>query len=144
MASSPYGGQQKHPRKILNAVSAKHNTSPVLIGIVATYPPCGPNASLQVANKHYSSSPGLVGQTQKLEAVFDGKFPDDLDSTSISSKVIGHKISNGSSGDLYTRFRMNFADDTVKNQTPQFMNLGLSTINAFYESSALINPTTII
>ena len=79
-----------------------------------------------------------------MYAVIDVNFPNDLDYASILSNIIGHKLSDGSRGDLYTRFRMNFADDTVKNQTPQFMNLGLSTINAFYESSALINPTTII
>ena len=53
-----------------------------------------------------------------MDAVVDEKFPSDLDSVSISSKVIGHKISDGSSSDLYTLCRMNFAADTVQNQTP--------------------------
>ena len=48
---------------ILNADSVKDDPSPVLIGIVATSPPCGLNASLQVGNKHQSNFPDLVGQT---------------------------------------------------------------------------------
>ena len=45
-------------------------------------------------------SSGLGGNTQNLDAVVDENFPNDLDSASIFSKVIGHKLSNGSSDDL--------------------------------------------
>ena len=84
-----------------------------------------------------------IGQTNpKLDAVVDGKLPDDLDSASISSKLIGHKLSDSSSRDLYTRCRMNFTADPVQNQTPQFMDLGYSTINALYERSGLITRAT--
>ena len=48
-----------------------------------------------------------VGNTQKMYAVVDGNLPDDLDSLSIFSKVIGHKLSDGSRDDLYLRCRMN-------------------------------------
>ena len=39
--------------------------------------------------------PGLGRNTQKLDAVVDGKFPDDLYSASIFSKLIGNKLSDG-------------------------------------------------
>ena len=132
------------PGGIPRAISIIEHPSPFLIGIVANYPPCGLNASQQVANKRQSASPALVGHTQKLDAVVDGKFPDDMYSASIFIKVTSHKISNGSSGDLYTRCRMNFVADSVQTQTPQIMDMGFSTINALDESSGISNPATII
>ena len=89
------------PGDIHNSDSIENSSSPVLIGIFSTSSPCGLNASLQVANKRQSTSPTLVKNGQKLDAVIDGKLPDDLDAASVFSKVIGHKPSNGSSGDLY-------------------------------------------
>ena len=95
---------------------------------------------LQVANKRQSTSPGLVGQTTKVDVVIDINLRNALDSASIFSKLIGHKISHGSIGDLYTRCRMNFAADPVQTQTPQFMNLGFSTINALDKIIGLSTP----
>ena len=69
--------------------------------------------SLQVANKQKSTYPTLVGNTQKFDAVVDRNLTNDLDSASISSKVIGHKLSHGYIGDFYLCFRMKFADDVV-------------------------------
>ena len=126
------------PGDIRNAVSEVEPKSPFLIGIVATSPPCGINTIRQVENKWQSTSPGLVGQTPKLDAVVDGKLPDDLDSASIPSKRIGHKLSDSSIGDLYMRCKMNFTADPVQTQTPQFMDLGYWTINALDKSSGLI------
>ena len=88
------------------------------------------------------SPPALVWNTQKLDAVVDGKLPDDLDSASILIKVIGHKLSDGSCSDLYLRFRMNFAADVVQTQTPTFMDMGFSTINVLDESSVLSTLVT--
>ena len=87
---------------------------PFLIAIVSTSLSCGFNTSQQVANKWQFPSPVLVGQTQKLDAVVDGKFPNDLEYASIFRKVIGHKLSDGYNGDLYTPFRVNIVDDSVQ------------------------------
>ena len=100
--------------------------------------------SQEFGNKRESTSPGLVGQYQKLDAVIDVKLPDDLDLTSIFIKIINHKLSYGSIGDLYTRCKMKFAADTVQTQTSQFMDLGFFTINILDEISGLSTPTTII
>ena len=88
------------PFNIGHAVKIKDYPSLVLIVIFATSLPCGLNKILQVANKQKSTSPALVRNTQKLDAVVGEILANDLDSASIFSKVIGHKLSNGPSGDL--------------------------------------------
>ena len=74
--------------------------------------------------------PRLGQKRPKLDTLVDIKFPNDLYSAFIFSKIISHKLSNGSSGDLYLRFRMNFVDNLVQSQAPKFMNLGFLAINA--------------
>ena len=88
------------PCDVLNDVSVEHSTYPFLIGIVATSPPCGLIGSLQVTKKRQSTSPGLGRNTQKLDAVVVGNFPNDLDYASIFSKVIGYKLYDISIRDL--------------------------------------------
>ena len=78
--------------------------------------------------------------TPKLDAVVDGKLTDDLDSASIFSKVIGYKLSDGYSRDLYLHCRMNFANDLVQTQDPHFMDMGVLSINTLNESGVLGNP----
>ena len=68
--------------------------------------------------------------------------PIDLDSASIFIKVTGHKISNGSSNELYSRCRMNFANDPVQNQAPHFMDLGIPVMNTLNQSGVLSTPVT--
>ena len=86
----------------------------------------------------------MVRKYQKLNAVVERIFSDDINSTSIFSKVIGDKLFDSSSGDLYTRCRMNFLADPVQTQTLKFVDLGFSTINEFDETSDLSSPATII
>ena len=113
-----------------------------MLEIVSTSPPCGLNVSHQVENKRKSTSAGLVRQNQRLDTVVDIKLTNDLDYASISIKVIGHKLYDSSIGDFYMRCRMNFAVDPVQTHTPQFMDLGFSTINALAESSGPSTPDT--
>ena len=139
---SSMGVDGSTPGYILNVVIIVELSFPVLIGIVVTSPPWVINVSQDFGNKWRSTSPGLVGQSQKFYAVVDRKLPNNLNSTSIFSKVIGNKLSDGSRGDLYTRFRMNFAADPVQTQIPQFIYLGFSIINALDEGSGLSTPAT--
>ena len=101
------------PGNIGHAVNVKHAPSPAFIVIVATSPPCGLDGILQVANKWQFTSLALVGNTQNFDAVIDRNFHYDLDSASISGKVIGHKLSGGSIYDLYLRCRMKFVAGVV-------------------------------
>ena len=130
------------PGDVCSAVIVKHAHSTVLIVIVSTSSPFGLIGILYVANKRQSTSPVLGGNTQKLDAFIDGNLPDDLNSASIFSKVIGHKRSNGSSSDLYSRFRINFENDLVQTQAPHFIDMGLPAINTFNESCVLGTPGT--
>ena len=122
------------PGDMGHIVSIGYYPSLVLIEIVATFPPCGLRGSLQVGKKRKSTSIGLGGNIQKLD--------NDPDSASIFSKVIGNKIFNSSSDDLYLRCSMKFARDIIQTQAPQFMDLGLPAINTLYESGVLGTPTT--
>ena len=110
--------------------------------VVGTSPPSGLNGILYISNKRQSTSLALFGDTQKLDAVVDRKLPDDLDSASIFSKVVWHKLSNSSRYELYLRCRMKLAADVVQTQTPQLMDLGLPTIKILDERGVLGTPDT--
>ena len=51
------------PGDMSHVVSVKYSPSPVLIGIVATYPPCGLIRILRVTKKRQSTSLDLAGNT---------------------------------------------------------------------------------
>ena len=96
----------------------------------------------EIGNKWKSTFPDLVRQSKKLDPGIDGKLPDDINSMPIFSKIIGHKLSDGSTKGLYIRCRMNFDYDPVKTQNPQFMDLGFLNITQLDEISGLITPAT--
>ena len=127
---------------IHNAIRVKHNTSSVLIGIVGTSPTCGLNGSLYVVNKQHASSRGLVRKNPKIGNCCWRKVAQWYRFCVHFSKVIGPKLSNISSGDLYSLCRTKFTDYPVQTQAPKFMNLGLLAINAFDEISSLSTPAT--
>ena len=132
------------PSDIVNAIGIVETSSPVIIVIIGTAPPCGLNLIQDVGDIQQSTSPGLVRQFQKLDAVLDRKFPDNRDSMSISRNIINYKISDSSSCYLYTRCRMNLTADPVQPHTPAFVDLGIATIYALDEGSGISIPITII
>ena len=128
------------PGDIFNSVRVVEHPSSLLIGIVPTSPPYGLNASHQIANRRQSASPSLFGQTQNWRLSLTKNLTNDINSESIFRKVVGHKLFDSSSGDLYMRCRMNFMANPVQIQTPQFTDLGFSTTNTLDESSGLSTP----
>ena len=74
------------PGNISKAIGIVETSSPVLIGIIGTAPPCGINLCHEVGDKWQSTFPGLVRKSQKLDVVVDGKLPNNLDLTSIFSE----------------------------------------------------------
>ena len=60
----------------------------------------------------------------------------------IFAEVLGDKISHNSIRGLYMRCRMKLTADPVNIPKPQFMDLGISTINALDKSASLWNPAT--
>ena len=83
------GVDGSNPGGIDNDIEIIETYPPVLIGIIETYPPCGLNLSQEAGDIRQSTSPGLVRQSQKLDATVDGNFSDNRYLTSIFSKVIG-------------------------------------------------------
>ena len=79
-----------------------------------------------------------------MDAIVDEKFTNDLDSASIFSKVIGQKLPEGSSYDLYSCCRMKFKNDVVQTQTPYLMDLGLPDINTLNESGVPGTSSTML
>ena len=69
--------------------------------------------------------PRLGKTIPKIDAVIDGILSDNEDVTSIFSKVIGDKLSDGSSRYLFKRCSMNLMEDPVQTHTPQFVDLGV-------------------
>ena len=63
-------------------------------------PDNGHSGSLQVFNKRQSTVSDKTGDTPKLDTSVDRKFPENWDSTSIFSKLIGRELTHGSSADL--------------------------------------------
>ena len=106
--------------------------------------PFGLSGSLRVAKKRQSTPPTVVRNSQNLDVIVDGNLPDDQDYASIFSKVIGHKLSNGSRDDLYFCYRMNFKSDVVQTEAPQFVDLEIPAINTLHESGVLGTPATSI
>ena len=132
------------PGSIDNYIGIVEMSSPDLIVVIGVAPPCGLNLSQEVGNKQQSTSPSLVRQYQKLDAAVDKHFSDNCNLTSIFSKVISEKNSDGSRQDIYTHCRMDLTEDPVQTQTPQFVDLGLPTINSLDEGSGISTPPNII
>ena len=124
------GVDRSTPGNIGNYIGIFETSSPYLIGIIVTVPPCSLNLSQEVGNIRKSTSPELVRKYHKLDAAADRKFSDNRNVTSIFSKIIGDKISNSSSQDIYMHCRMNITANPVQISTPQFVDLGILTINA--------------
>ena len=58
------------------------------------------------------------------------------------SKLIGNKLSNKSSADVYSRCWMNFTRDEVLTISPNFMNMGLLSVHASDELGFFSIPAT--
>ena len=77
-----------------------------------------------------------------MDTAFDRKFPDDQDSASVFSKVIGCELSHISCADIYSRCWMEFASNVVQTEAPQFIDLGLPAVSTSDEFGILGNPAT--
>ena len=84
------------PSYTCNDIGILEPSSPVLIEIVGTAPYFSLSVSQEVGDKRQSTSPGLVTQSQKLDAVIHVKLSDYHDLASIFIKVIIDKLSYSS------------------------------------------------
>ena len=72
------------------------------------------------------------------------KLTNAQDYASIFSKVIDCELTYGSIADLYLRCWMGFANNVVLTKAPQLMDLGILSINTWYELGILGTPATMI
>ena len=118
--------------------------SPVLIVGTIVSPACGIGRSLGVLNKQQSKPPSVSRNIRNFNASVDGNLDNDGYSTSIFIKAIGFKLPNSLSDHIYLRFRMNFTSNAVGTKAPNFVNLGILSVNPSDEFNTFVTPTTII
>ena len=92
-------------------------------------------------NIRQSTSPDLR-QPNNFDTSINQKISYNLVAPPIFSGVLGDKLSNSSSRDLYTRCRMNLAEYLFNIPAPKFVDLGLSAINALDKSASLWTSDT--
>ena len=96
-----------------------------------TASPCGLKMIPKIDDIWQSATLDLR-KSNKLDAVIDEKFPDNLVAPSIFTEVMSYKLSKSYIRDLYTRCRTNLA--------PQFVDLGIPTIDALDKGASIWNP----
>ena len=111
------------------------------IPIGATVTPCAPNVIPKIENVWQSATPYL-GKSNKLDTSIDGKFTNNLVAPPIFTELHCEKLSDSSIQDLYTHCQMNLAEDIFNIPAPQFVDLGISTINALDKGFSLWTPAT--
>ena len=82
-----------------------------------------------------SSADPLDASTTRISSKHSASLP-------ISSKVIGSKFTNESITDVYARGQRNTMSDAVLSKIPNFMDLGLLSVNTTDELGFVFAPTT--
>ena len=113
------------------------------IPIGTTAPPRGINLSPNIYDIRKSTTPYLR-KSNKLETSIDGHFTNNMIAPPIFTDVICEKLSDSSSQDIYTLYWLNLLADPVNIPAPQFVDLGISTIDALGKGASLWTPATIV
>ena len=130
------------PGNIGHTFGIRKNSSPALIGTIGTTaPPCGLNLSPDIDNIWQSATPYLI-KSNIFDISIDLQFTNNMVAPPIFTEVISDKLSDSSIQDLYMHCSLNLAEDPVNIPAPQFVDLGLSTINALDKGASLWTPTT--
>ena len=108
-----------------------------------TVPPCGLNVSPKIDDIRQSATP-YWRKSNKLDSAIDGNFPNNMVALPIFTDVICDKISDSSRWDLYRLRWMNLVTDPVNIPAPQFVYLGLSTIDTLHKDTSIWTPATSI
>ena len=115
-------------------------TTPVRIGTGILFSPTR-MGSQDIDSPRRSIVPQEVRNAKPLETSIDGIYFKHRDPVLTRSKEIGSKFSNESISDVYLRCRMNLARDTVLTKSPNFMDLGLSSVHTTDELGSIFIPT---
>ena len=89
-----------------------------------------------------SIGPQELRGAQPLETFINIIYAKHRDPAPTWSKVISHKVSDESRSDVYLRCWMNLTHDAVFSESPNFVNLGLSSVHTLDELGSIFIPTT--
>ena len=92
--------------------------------------------------RQYTST--YLRKSNKLNTSVIRQLANNLVASPIFVEVLGEKLSNSSNRDLYMHCRMSLAIDTVNTPAPQFVEMGLLTINSLDISTSIWTPATIV
>ena len=130
------------PGIIGHACGISETSSLDLIGIIgATASPYGLNKIQKIWNIWKSIFLDLR-HSNKLDTSINQKFTNNMVAPPVFDEVLGDKLSNSSVRDLYMRCIINLVADSVNLPAPQFVDLGLSTINVLNKGDSLCTPAT--
>ena len=116
-------------------------TTPVRIGTGPSVPPISIRIQ-DIEGPRRSVIPQEVSNVDPPDASINRISSKNRDPTPTWSKVIGRKFANKSIADVYPRSRMNFASDTVLSKSPNFMDLGMLSVNTTDNLGSVFAPTT--
>ena len=122
-------------------ISSTSLASPVLIVDSATVSPTS-NGRQEIISPRGSIGPQEVRDAQPLDTSVNVIYYKHRDPAPTWSKVICRKFSNKSSDDLYSQCCMNLMHDAVFIVSPNFMNMGISSIHTSDELGSVLIPIT--
>ena len=116
-------------------------TTPVRTGTGPSAPPIS-IGSQKIGDPRGAIIPKEVMSADPLNASIDIIPSKHRDPTPTWIEVIGSKFINKSITNIYAHIRMNFASDTVFSKSPNFMDLGLSSVDTTDELRSVFTTTT--
>ena len=117
--------------------------SPFQIGVSTTVSPSR-TGSQDIISPRGSIGPQWSRYAQPLDTFINGIYSEHRDPAPTWSKVIGCKFTDDSSADVNSRYRMNLTCDAVLTASPNFVNLGISSVHTSDELGSVFVPNTTI
>ena len=114
---------------------------PVMIGGTTAFPT---RTIIQdIVNPHGSTGSVEVGDTKIFDTSIDGNLVKNGDSTPIFSNLIDQELSHNSRTDIYLLCRVDFTSNDFVTKAPDFMHLGLPSVNTSDALRSFGTPATI-
>ena len=129
-----------HERDVI--VRSPQDNGPVLIGGIFVLPTMGNSGSQDIPKIRKSISTSVSRNAQKFDTSVDRNLADDGDSMAIFRKVLGHKISDSLSANIYSCCQLDFTSKAVGTKEPYFVHLDILAVNALNEFGAFGAPDT--
>ena len=113
----------------------RDNRSVLIVDMVVP-PTMGNSGSQEIIKKWQSTYLSVTRNSQKFDASVDRNLTNDGYYAAIFRKVLGRKLSNSLSANIYSRYRVDFTSNSVGTEASDFVYLRLLAVNTSDE----INP----